>query len=66
MRLYTSHLSYIKEAELHRMFANSDKCIVLSAVLTIKRAAALCKVLVTNIISPLIHYKDNISINTVS
>ena len=66
MRLYIGHLSCIKEVELHRIFASSDKRIVLSAVLPIKSAAVLCEVFATNIISPLLHYKDNNSINTVS
>ena len=48
------------------MLASSDKLIVLSAVLSIKSAAVLCEVLATNIISPLLHYKENISNNTVS
>ena len=66
MRLYTGHLSYIKESESHRMFASFDKRIVLSDVLPIKSAAVLCEVLATSIISPLLHYKDDSFINTVS
>ena len=66
MRLYTCHLSCIKEVELHRIFASSNKTIVLSDVLPIKSAAVLCEFLATNIITPLLHYKDNNSINTVS
>ena len=66
IRLYGGQLSYIKEAELQRKLASSNKRIVLSVVLPIKSAAVLCEVLATNIISPLLHYKENISNNTVS
>ena len=60
IRLYAGQLSYIKGAELQRMLASSNKRIVLSVVLPVKSAAVLCEVLPTYIISPLLHYKENI------
>ena len=65
IRLYAGQLSYIKEAELQRMLTSSNERIVLSVVLPIKSATLLCEFLATNIISPLLHYKENISNNTV-
>ena len=66
MWLYIGRFSSIKQVVLHRVWEGSDKRIVFSTVLPVKSATASGDVLTTNIISPLLHYKDNSSTNTVS
>ena len=65
MRLYIGLFSSIKQVELHRILAVSDKRIAFSTVLPVKSATASGDVLTTNIISPLPPYKDNSSTNIV-